>query len=155
MVCAACRKPWARCVYFSIFMSTPIPLSARRPLVRLGGAAENVLSASKHGRGRRRSNEPPASLMWCGIWGTQGSGHVVGNDSGPVALTGRASPEGAPAMSPTSADPRSEAEKARVDLKRNTEMGTAVSESPLEHQPSVTPDRFGVHDKTARIRSGS
>jgi len=58
-------------------------------------------------------------------------------------------------MSPTSADPRSEAEKARADLKRNTEMGTAVSESPLEHQPSVTPDSFGVHDKTARIRSGS
>ena len=58
-------------------------------------------------------------------------------------------------MSPRRADPRSEAEKARADLKRNTEMGAAVSESPLEHQPSVTPDTFGVHDKTARIRSGS
>jgi hypothetical protein len=58
-------------------------------------------------------------------------------------------------MSPSSADPRSEAEKARADLKRNTEMGTAVSESPLEHQPSVTPDTFGVHDATARVRSGS
>ena len=57
-------------------------------------------------------------------------------------------------MAPSRADPRSEAEKARADLKRNTEMGTAVSESPLEHQPSVTPDTFGVHDKTARIHSG-
>src|SRR3954465_12998182 len=57
-------------------------------------------------------------------------------------------------MSPSSADPRSEAEKARADLKRNTEVGTAVSESPLEHQPSVTPDTFGVHDKTARVHSG-
>ena len=52
-------------------------------------------------------------------------------------------------------DPRSEAEKARADLKRNTEMGTAVPESPLEHQPSVTPDSFGVHDEAARARSGA
>jgi hypothetical protein len=57
-------------------------------------------------------------------------------------------------MAPSRADPRSEAEKARADLKRNTEMGGAVSESPLEHQPSVTPDTFGVHDKTAHLRSG-
>ena len=57
-------------------------------------------------------------------------------------------------MAPSRADPRSEAEKARADLKRNTEMGAAVSESPLEHQPSVTPDTFGVRGKAARIRSG-
>ncbi len=57
-------------------------------------------------------------------------------------------------MAHSRADPRSEAEKARADLKRNTEMGTAVSESPLEHQPSVTPHTFGVHGKTARIQSG-
>ncbi len=57
-------------------------------------------------------------------------------------------------MAPSRADPRSEAEKARADLKRNTEMGTAVSESPLGDQPSVTPDTFGVHGKTARIQSG-
>ena len=57
-------------------------------------------------------------------------------------------------MAHSRADPRSEAEKARADLKRNTEMGTAVSESPLEHQPSVTPDTFGVHSKAARVRSG-
>ena len=57
-------------------------------------------------------------------------------------------------MAPSRADPRSEAEKARADLKRNTEMGSAVSESPLEHQPSVTPDTFGVHGKTARLQSG-
>lgn len=57
-------------------------------------------------------------------------------------------------MAPSRADPRSEAEKARADLKRNTEMGTAVSESPLEHQPSVTPDTFGVDSKAARLRSG-
>lgn len=57
-------------------------------------------------------------------------------------------------MCPSRDDPRSEAEKARADLKRNTEMGGAVSESPLEHQPSVTPDTFGVHDKSGRVRSG-
>ena len=57
-------------------------------------------------------------------------------------------------MAPSRADPRSEAEKARADLKRNTEMGSAVSESPLEHQPSVTPDTFGVHGTTARLQSG-
>lgn len=57
-------------------------------------------------------------------------------------------------MSPSRADPRSEAERARADLKRNTEMGTAVAESPLEHQPSVTSDTFGVHDSAARVRAG-
>jgi hypothetical protein len=30
-----------------------------------------------------------------------------------------------------------------------------LTESPLEHEPSVTPDTFGVHDKTARLRSGA
>jgi hypothetical protein len=52
------------------------------------------------------------------------------------------------------ADPRSEAEKARADLKRNAEMGAAVTETPLTRQPSVTPDTFGVHDEAARVRSG-
>lgn len=40
-------------------------------------------------------------------------------------------------------DPRSEAEKARADLKRNDEMGMAVPESPEERVPSVTPATFG------------
>jgi hypothetical protein len=57
-------------------------------------------------------------------------------------------------MAASRADPRSEAEKARADLKRNTEMGGAVSESPLEHQPSVTPETFGAHGKAARMNSG-
>ena len=51
-------------------------------------------------------------------------------------------------------DPRSEAEKARADLKRNAEMDMTFTQSPMEHQPSVTPDTFGVHDKAARLRSG-
>lgn len=51
-------------------------------------------------------------------------------------------------------DPRSEAERARADLKRNAEMGHAVTETPLTHQPSVTPETFGVHDAKARARSG-
>ena len=51
-------------------------------------------------------------------------------------------------------DPRSEAEKARADLKRNSEMDMALPESPPERLPSVTPDTFGVHDKTARLRAG-
>lgn len=58
-------------------------------------------------------------------------------------------------MTGHSHDPRSEAEKARADLKRNSEMGTAVSETPLTRQPSVTPDSFGVHDEAARLRSGT
>ncbi len=40
-------------------------------------------------------------------------------------------------------DPRSEAEKARADLKRNDEMGLAVPESEEEEFPSVTPATFG------------
>jgi hypothetical protein len=55
---------------------------------------------------------------------------------------------------PKSFDPRSEAEKARADLKRNSEMDMALPESPAERVPSVTPDTFGVHDKTARLRAG-
>jgi hypothetical protein len=57
-------------------------------------------------------------------------------------------------MASPSRDPRSEAEKARADLKRNAEMDMSFTQSPLEHQPSVTPDTFGVHDKAARLRSG-
>jgi hypothetical protein len=52
-------------------------------------------------------------------------------------------------------DPRSEAEKARADLKRNEEMGTSFPQSPLTRQPSVTPDTFGVHSEKARIQSGT
>jgi hypothetical protein len=44
-------------------------------------------------------------------------------------------------------DPRSEAEKARADLMRNDAMGMAVPESPLELQPSVTPQTFGDRTK--------
>lgn len=40
-------------------------------------------------------------------------------------------------------DPRSEAEKARADLKRNSEMGIAPAESEDEVLPSVTPKTFG------------
>jgi hypothetical protein len=40
-------------------------------------------------------------------------------------------------------DPRSEAEKARADLKRNSEMGMALPESEDETIPSVTPETFG------------
>jgi hypothetical protein len=42
-------------------------------------------------------------------------------------------------------DPRSEAEKARAALARNSELGMAVPESPLEREPSVTPETFGEH----------
>jgi hypothetical protein len=52
-------------------------------------------------------------------------------------------------------DPRSEAEKARAALMRNDAMGMAVPESPLERQPSVTPQTFGDHTQAARIRSGT
>ncbi len=52
-------------------------------------------------------------------------------------------------------DPRSEAEKARADLKRNAEMDLAVPQTPLTREPSVTPDTFGVHDGPARLRSGT
>ena len=43
----------------------------------------------------------------------------------------------------TPRDPRSEAEKARADLKRNDEMGLAIPESEAERRPSVTPATFG------------
>ncbi len=57
---------------------------------------------------------------------------------------------------PAGHDPRSEAEQARADLKRNAEMsGQGVTETPLEHQPSVTPDTFGEHWEKARVLSGS
>ena len=52
-------------------------------------------------------------------------------------------------------DPRSEAEKARADLMRNDAMGMAVPESPLERQPSVTPQTFGDTTEAARVRSGT
>ena len=57
-------------------------------------------------------------------------------------------------MTNSTRDPRSEAEKAIADLKRNAEMDMSLTESPLERQPSVTPDTFGVHDNPARLRSG-
>jgi hypothetical protein len=50
-------------------------------------------------------------------------------------------------------DPRSDAEKARADLARNSEMGMAVPESPLEQEPSVTPRTFGDTTENARVRS--
>jgi len=52
-------------------------------------------------------------------------------------------------------DPRSEAEKARAALMRNDAMGTAVAQSPLERQPSVTPQTFGDHSEQAKLRSGT
>jgi hypothetical protein len=58
-------------------------------------------------------------------------------------------------MAAPNRDPRSEAEKARADLKRNAEMDMSLTESPLERQPSVTADPFGVHDEPARLRSGA
>jgi len=51
-------------------------------------------------------------------------------------------------------DPRSKSEKARADLMRNDAMGLGVPESPLERQPSVTPETFGDDSEAARIRSG-
>ena len=50
-------------------------------------------------------------------------------------------------------DPRSAAEKARADLARNAEMGMAFPESPLESQPSVTPQTFGDTTDKARVES--
>lgn len=53
-------------------------------------------------------------------------------------------------------DPRSEAEKARADLKRNAEMDSStVFTSPILRQPSVTPDTFGEHGAKAQALSGS
>ena len=48
-------------------------------------------------------------------------------------------------------DPRSEAEKARADLARNAELGLAVPESPVEQQPSVTPETFGDTTENGRV----
>ena len=52
-------------------------------------------------------------------------------------------------------DPRSESEKARADLMRNDAMGLGVPESPLERQPSVTPQTFGDTTEKGRILSGT
>lgn len=43
-------------------------------------------------------------------------------------------------------DPRSAAEKARADLKRNNDMGMAVPETEAANKPSVTPETFGEHE---------
>ncbi|MCG7393572.1 hypothetical protein MHY87_11705 [Microvirga sp. ACRRW] len=48
-------------------------------------------------------------------------------------------------------DPRSDSEKARADLARNAELGLAVSESPAEEQPSVTPRTFGDTSESGRV----
>ena len=48
-------------------------------------------------------------------------------------------------------DPRSTSEKARADLMRNDAMGLGVPESPLERQPSVTPETFGDDSEAARL----
>jgi hypothetical protein len=52
-------------------------------------------------------------------------------------------------------DPRSEAEKARADLKANSELGLAPPESPITQQPSVTPQTFGVTNSKAQVLSGN
>ncbi len=53
-------------------------------------------------------------------------------------------------------DPRSEAEKARADLKRNAEMDSATAAQPaFARQPSVTPATFGEHGAKAHALSGS
>ena len=52
-------------------------------------------------------------------------------------------------------DPRSEAEKARADLKRNAEMDSSTIQTPVTRQPSVTPETFGEHGAKARALSGS
>ena len=52
-------------------------------------------------------------------------------------------------------DPRSEAEKARADLKANSELGLAPPESPITQQPSVTPRTFGVTNSKAQVLSGT
>lgn len=50
-------------------------------------------------------------------------------------------------------DPRSEAEKARADLARNDAMGMAVPESPVEREPSVTPETFGDTTEKAKVEA--
>jgi hypothetical protein len=52
---------------------------------------------------------------------------------------------------PMTRDPRTEAEKARADLARNAELGLAVPESPVEQQPSVTPETFGDTTENGRM----
>ena len=42
-------------------------------------------------------------------------------------------------MAHSTRDPRSEAEKAIADLKRNAEMDMSLTESPLERQPRSRP----------------
>src|SRR3954465_3835267 len=71
------------------------------------------------------------------------------------ALTLRILDPGGRSMTGTPEDPRSEAEKARADLKRNAEISGGGTETPLTHQPSVTPDTFGEHWNKARVLSGS
>ncbi len=44
---------------------------------------------------------------------------------------------------PSDRDPRSTAEKARADLRANSQMGLAPPESPVEEKPSVTRETFG------------
>lgn len=53
------------------------------------------------------------------------------------------------ATSDADRDPRSEAEKARADLKRNGEMGIAPPESRDETDPSVTAETFGERGGTS------
>jgi hypothetical protein len=50
-------------------------------------------------------------------------------------------------------DPRSDAEKARADLARNAELGLSNPQSPLETQPSVTPQTFGDTTENGRVLS--
>ncbi|WP_230534140.1 hypothetical protein [Microvirga roseola] len=50
-------------------------------------------------------------------------------------------------------DPRSDAEKARADLARNSELGLAVPESPAEQQPSLTPETFADTTEDGRARA--
>jgi hypothetical protein len=58
-------------------------------------------------------------------------------------------------MSTKSYDPRSEAEKARADLARNSEMGAAVPQSEPERRPSVTQKTFADTTENARAKLGT
>ena len=61
-----------------------------------------------------------------------------------------------PSRRDDSRDPRSEAEKARADLERNSEMDSStVFQAPYMRQPSVTPATFGEDGAKARALSGS
>ena len=46
-------------------------------------------------------------------------------------------------------DPRTEAEKARADLVRNSETSGAPAQSEFERRPSVTPETFGEDSEKA------